>query len=336
MKLFGVQIGKEKVYTFQDFREAVRTTAKHLHPGAIFTISENGFTLTIEGRTQTCNLRGVYANYIKQPHLRDHLISSYLETLSAEAPSHSWYEASPLLRPSLRSKGFIQLAEKSLLKQQEPDSLPTTAFLGDLNVIVVSEWQGRIWAITQNILNGWGITVEEAMEQAMNNMGITAFPDVVNVYHSSDPLTKNQEVGLIVEGNHQTATWILFDRFRDYIGRRLQGSFIVSVPNRGRLVAIKEEQTALIANVQSSYRNYQSLPYPLTSQLYHVDITSTGGSVSIYDPVRGRGETVSSDNLFSISKAPSLPSISQAAAGIPLNRTYDSLVELNEPAEGTG
>lgn len=332
MKILGFQIGKNRVLSFSEFSELIRRAAQEAHPSAKVAPATNGFTVVMEGRTQTCNLRGLYAAYCKEPHKRDALIVEFLDSLQTEAPAGTWYETQPTLRPSLRSKEFLAAAQQSLQRQQVPDSLPAVPFLGDLYVIVMAEHRRRIWAVTQNLLNGWGITVEQTLEQAMNNMSIMAFPNIVSVMQGG-PL--NLEAGFVFEGNHLTSSWILFERFRNYLGQRLQSNYVIAVPNRSRLIVVRDDMPSLISSVQQAIRNFHLQPYPLTNQLYHVDMGTTGGTVSVYHP-QGGGESLSPESPFAgaVWQSAPLPSISQVAQGLPQPTLMNPWESFSEPTEG--
>jgi hypothetical protein len=331
MRILGLHIGREKLLSFSDFCTLIRRAAQEAHPAAKFAPAANGFTIVLDGRVQTCNLRGLYAAYCKEPQKRDALIMEFLDSLETEAPAGTWYDTQAMLRPSLRSREFLADAQRSLQRQKVPDSLPAVHFLGELYVIVMAEHRSRIWAVTQNLLDGWGVTVEQALEQAMSNMSIMAFPNIVSVMHGG-PL--NQEAGFVFEGNYLTSSWLLFERFRNYVGQRLQSNFVIAVPNRSRLIVVRDDMPSLIASVQQANRNFHLQPYPLTNQLYHVDIRATGGIVSVYQP-HGEGERLSPDSPFAgaVWQTPSLPSISQEAQGLLQPTPMNPWESFSEPTE---
>jgi hypothetical protein len=347
MKLFGLNLGKEKPVTFDQFRDMVRLTARRNHPGATITSSDNnGFNLNIDGKTQYCNVRSLYINYMKDPSQRDNLIANWVRTLVVEMPTHSWSEVMSLLRPSLRSTAFLKEVERNLKRQAEPDSLPARPFVGDLHVIAVVDMPGTAAAVTQGILDGWGVTLDEALHQALNNLGMSPFPNIANSLSAGGGGGKKgggiqEEVGIVFDDNYLTATWLVSERFRDYVGQRLQGSYVVSVPNRSKLTCVRADEPGLIANIQTANRNYNTQPYPLTPQLFHVSASTTGGVITVYDP-SGKGDVLGSDSLFAAGKTSALPNISHAAAGIPQRdplagpaRELNGWTGLNESTEDT-
>ncbi len=323
MKLFGINLGGEKPVSFSEFRDRVRQAARKAFPNAQFDISEKGFILKIGSRSENCNLQGIYASYQRDTRDCDKIIQNYLSTLESDNPVHSWFETQPLLRPSLRNTEFLTAANLSLNRSDPPDSLPAEEFIGNLQVILVTELKGRIWAVTQNALNTWEVEFSTALKQAYSNMSLVAFPAPTNIYRTHNG---TEELGVVYENDHLTATWIVQERFRDYLGQRLQGSYVVAIPNRGRLTAVRADEKQLIITLQQSLRNFQTLPYPLFGQLLHVDMTQTGGQLSIYTS----GEVQSQDSAFSGGKLQSLPSLSQAAQGV-AQKEIDSKWGLSEP-----
>jgi hypothetical protein len=316
MKLFNITIGKDKAVPFHEFRDIVRLTARRSYPTAKIENHDNGFNLTIDGKTQTCNLRALYSVYFKSPGQRDRLITEFLHKLVVDEPTYLWSEVVPLLRPQLKSAGFIREAQRSLAKQKNPDFLPSLPFHGDLHVIAVVDQPGQAWGVTQGLLDGWGVTLEQVMQHATTNLSTTRFPDPTNTLVAGSTGRKGtgvqEEVGLVFEGTYLTATWLILERFRDYLGQRLQGSFIVAVPSRSKLTAVRDDEPGMIASLVQSNRGFQSLSYPLTGQLFHVSLSTTGGEVTVYNPAGGAGRT---EAQFTPGQDASLPSISQAAQG---------------------
>jgi hypothetical protein len=320
MKLFGLNLGKEKPVSFDQFRDMVRLTARRNHPGATITNTDTGFNMIIDGKPKTCNVRSLYMQYTKNPGQRDGLIAGFLKTLVDEIPAHTWSEVMPLLRPSLRSSAFLKEVERNLKKQAEPDSLPSKPFVGDLYVIAVVDLPGSAAAVTQGILDGWGVTLEEALRNGLTNLSMMPFPNITNSLSAGGGGGKKggiqEEVGIVFEDNYLTATWLTSERFRDFVGQRLEGDFVVSVPNRSKMTCVRADEPGLIANLQAANRNYASQPYPLTPQLFHVSAKTTGGVITLYEP-GGKGDVLSADSLFAAGKQSALPNISHAAAGIP-------------------
>ncbi len=325
MKLFGMNVGREKPVSFSEFREMVRLAARKAFPGAAMQNNENGFLLNINGRMEVCNLRGLYAGYCKSTSECDRMIRAYLNNLQVDNPIHSWQDAQPLLRPSIRSTSFLKAADSSLQRGQTPDSVPYVPFVGDLHVIAVVELNDRIWAVTQGALENWSVTMEEVMSLAYNNMSMLSFPAVESTFQSGTKGEGAAELGMIFSGNHLTATWLIMERFRDYVGQRLEGSYVVSVLNRARLTAVRSDEPGLIANIKNSARGFQNLPYPLTSQLYMVDMSLTGGSVTVY------GDSKTALAQESIFQQTTLASVAQATQMEKQGRQFDNSL-LSEPA----
>ncbi len=329
MKLFGVQVGKPKALTFEEFRDAMRLHARRLYAGCTLENGENGFTLTINGRTETCNIRGVYASYCKNPADLERITKQYLESLQVENPVHSWQDAQPLLRPSIRSVAFLEAAARSLARQKEPDSLPSIPFAGDLHVISVVEFKSRLWAVTQNGLDQWGVDINEVLKTAHNNMSMLSFPTPSSTFTAAGGM---EELGLVFDGDHLTATWLVMDRFRDYVGQRLQGNYVVSACSRSKLTAVRADETGLVATLRNQSRNFHTLPYPLTAQLFKVDMALTGGAVSVLD---NDTLALTNDNMFASGVTRSLPSITQAAQGISQGVAFDQFMGLSESVTDT-
>jgi hypothetical protein len=286
MKLFGLTIGKEKPMPFPAFRDHVRLSVRRAVPGAKFDPRDFGFVLLQEGKAPTtCNLRSLYNEYSRTPSDRDALIERWIGTLTMDIPEHTWVEAQMTLRPMLKNADYLAHAERQMQKNTPPDSLPCTPFAGDLSVIVMRELPGTVVAVTQSTLDGWGVNFQQVMQQALNNMNMQPFPSVANTLAAGVASRKDapqEEVGLVFEGDHLTATWIVVARFRDFVTQRLQGDFVAYTPTRGRLTVVRADEPGLIAQVQTNNRNITGQSHWLTHLGFHISGATTGGVVTVF------------------------------------------------------
>ena len=320
MKLFGISLGKEKAVTFNEFRDFVRLAVRRENPGAKIEARDDGFILYREGEAPiVCNIKQLYGNYYKNPGERETLIGQWIGALTFETPQHTWSEAAMTLRPTLKNQAFVVAANKSLSKQE--DSLPSQPFLGDLDVIVMRDLTGTAVAVTQKMMDDWGVTLQQCMSEAMGNLGVLSFPEVSNALTAGGGKKGigAEEVGLVFKGDHLTATWLIYERFRDFVGQRLQGDYVVTVPNRAQMTAVRADEPGLIASIQQTARNYGSQPYPLTGMMFHVSAATTGGAVTIYQPgAAGTPTSLAADSQFAAVKpgmGSALPSLGNLAAG---------------------
>ena len=201
---------------------------------------------------------------------------------------------------------------------------------------------GTAVAVTQTMLAEWDVTLEQCIAEAMGNMGILSFPDVANALMTGTGKKgmPQEEVGLVFKGDHLTATWLISDRFRDFVGQRLQGDYVVIVPSRAEMTAVRADEPGLIASIQQAARSYASRPYPLSGQLYHVSAAMTGGAVTIYQPgAGGTGDALDTNSQFARSQpgvpTNALPSIANMAAEAPLPPQPKSLNDWYGLSEST-
>ncbi len=286
MKLFGLTLGKEKPMPFPQFRDHVRLSVRRAVPGANIEPRDFGFVMQQEGKAPTtCNLRGLYGEYSRAPQERDSIIKRWIGSLTMDIPDHNWIEAQMTLRPCLKNADYLAHALRQMQKNSPPDSLPCSPFAGDLSVIVMRELPGTIVAVTQSTLDGWGTTFDQAMQQALNNINMQPFPVVTNALVAGVTAKKDvqhEEVGLVFEGDHLTASWIVVARLRDYVTQRLQGDFVAYTPTRSRLTVVRADEPGLIAQVQTNNRNVTGQAHWLTHLGFHVSGATTGGIVTVY------------------------------------------------------
>lgn len=286
MNLFGFTIGKEKPMTFLEFREHVRLILRKTLPGVQFEHREYGFVLVQKGQSPiTCNLRRLYAEYCKKPEDRDRLVDRWMQSLTVEIPAHTWLEAQWTLRPVLKNADYILHAGAHRRSNAPNEIVPHIPFAGELSTIVMRELPGTVVAVTQRELDEWNIAFDQAVHQAVDNMNMKRFPTLAKALYAGSPARKGateEELGLVFEGDHLTASWLVIARFRDYLAQRLQGDFVAFAPTRSQLTAVRADEPGLIAQTQARCRTAAGQPHWLSAQGMHVSGATTGGVVSIY------------------------------------------------------
>ena len=310
MKFLGLSFGKEKAVSFQDFRDIVRIAVRRKVGDAQFEPRDYGFVLRSDGKPPTtCNLRNLYTDYCKTPELRDKLVHQWLDTLTMEIPDHSWTDAMMTLRPTLKNSIYVGHALKQMQKNDPPDSLPYSPFAGELAVIVMRELSGTAVGVTQNNLDNWGVSFEQCLKQALNNMNMMPIPEVSSTLHTPSNIkgVPPEEVGFVFEHDHLTATWLVVPRFRDYVSQRLMSDYVAFVPTRNRLTVVRANASAMLTNIQGLNRNLIGQMHALTAEGFHVDVATTGGVVSIYKWNRGLGGSMDANSPFAKNSETSQP-----------------------------
>ncbi len=340
MKFFGITIGKDRPMPFPEFRDHVRLCVRRAVPGAIFEPRDYGFVLKQEGKPPTtCNLKSLYTDYSRAPGDSDAIIDRWIGTLTMDIPDHTWVEAQMTLRPMLKNADYLAHAQGQMQKSTPPDSLPFAPFAGDLSVIVMRELPGTVVAVTKSTLDRWEVTLDQAMQQALNNMNMQSFPAVVNALVAGPAPRRGapqEEVGLVFEGDHLTASWIVIDRFRDFVAQRLQGDFVAYAPSRSRLTAVRADESSLIAQVQANNRKVSGQSHWLTHLGFHVSGETTGGIVTVYKGGLNADQTPLDANsqFAAATKAPpqtSAPAPYRKPAPVDFS-TWGGLVETTEDA----
>ena len=299
MNLFGIFKGKP--VAFAEFRDMARLALRRREPGAQIVPNENGFRVIFEdARPIDCNLRNLYADYIKAPGELENILKKWTDGIAASAESPAdvtWAEAQAALRPVLKDSASLELARAHMKKAKSPDGLPSEPFLGDLQVIVMQESGATLTGITQIVLDNWGVTLQDALRQALNNMNLLTFPPISNEMRSGGKGTAGEVVGLMFQHDHSTAAWLLSERFRDFIAMRLQGDYCLSVPNRDKLIAVRADEPGLLASIQQANRNAHLQPHFLTTQIFHVHAGKSGGTVTLHHP-GGQGPGIAAGSFF--------------------------------------
>ncbi len=325
MRIFG--FGKDKAVPFEEFRDHVRREVRRAAPQARIEPKEDGFMFRPQEDDDPvlCNLRNLYASYAKNPADRDFVVSNWLDTLVMEVPDQTWNEAKMTLRPMFRDTSYIAQANTALGKGKNPDDLPSQPFVGELHVIAMREIGSSLTGVTQVQLDQWGVGFDEVLRQALSNMGLLGFPHLSHALVAGGQTKRkndenSEEAGLVFQGDHLTATWLVAERFRDHLSLRLGGDYIVTVPNRDKLIAIRADESGLIASITAGNRNYRSQPYPLSGQLFAVGSSASGGTVALYTPHGGQPTSVLDPNSPFTSRG-----------GITTNRANQPLTETPAP-----
>jgi hypothetical protein len=280
MRLFDRLLGS-KILPFPQFCEVVRQAVRKTRPEARIQSTENGFQLDLEGEPVTCHLRGLYGAYQKTPGDQDVLIKQWISALLTPVPVHDWEHARLTLHPCLKDDHFMTQANRGLAKSN--DALPAAPFLDGLHVVVLRDLPGKAAFVTQADLDRWSVQFETAHQTALNNFNMLSFPVATNSMVSSGSLNAREAdpVGLVFEGDHLTATWVIMERFRDFLVQKLQGDCLVFVPHRSKLVALRADEPGLINPMLGSIRVPSSDPHALNAEPMLVTAT-TGGEVSVY------------------------------------------------------
>ena len=299
MNLFG--LGKGKPVPFLEFRDKARLALRRREPGAQIVPNDNGFRIIFEdARPIDCNLRNLYADYVKAPGELENILKKWTDGIAAsvESPEEvTWEEAIPTLRPVLKDAASLELARAHMKKAKSPDGLPSEPFLGDLQVIVMREMGATLTGVTQITLDAWGVTLQDALRQALNNMNLMSFPAITSEMRSGGKGVGGEVVGLIFEQDHSTAVWLLSERFRDFATMRLQGDCVILVPNRDRLIAIRADEPGLISSIQQANRSAHLQPHFLTTQVFHVHAGKAGGTITLHHP-GGQGPGIAPGSFF--------------------------------------
>ncbi len=299
MNLFGLFKGKP--VAFAEFRDRARLALRRREPGAQIVPNENGFRVIFEDtRPIDCNLRNLYADYAKAPGELENILKKWTDGIAASADTPAavtWDEALATLRPVFKDAASLEVARAHMVKSKSPDSLPSEPFLGDLQVIVMREVGATLTGVTQIVLDDWGVTLQAALRQAMNNLNLLGFPAVTNEMRSGGRGAGSEVVGLVFEHNHSTAAWLLSERFRDFLAMRLQGDYLVAVPTRDKLIAVRADEPGLLASVQQSNRNAHLQPHFLTTQIFHLQTGKSGGHITLYHP-KGNGPGLPAGGFF--------------------------------------
>lgn len=341
MNLFGMF--KPKPVTFSQFRDYVRQIARQNEPKAKFENTENGFILTIEKTPVSCNLKNLYASYCADTRERDNIVKGWIDTLITVVPEHSWTEAIGTLRPMLKTGNYIKLANHQMQRNPTPDTLPFRPFIGELGVIVVREFGGTLTAVTDGQLKRWKVNIDEAIRQSLNNMSMMGFPNPVHEVRSTGTMQRGgasagDVVGLVFEDNHLMATWFVVERFRDHLSMRLNADYVVAVPFRSRLMAVRADEPGLVSSTIQTARSAKNIAYALTNQCYHVNVSTTGGNLTIYTGSQ-KGQGMAEASLFGVANmGGTLQSTSDQGGTIVVSGSAPAPIDfsqwgLNEPTE---
>jgi hypothetical protein len=188
------------------------------------------------------NLANLYQEYCQAPSANrkavlERFIRGCVGTTNFEIPAE-FDDVHPDLLPVIRSRFYLEsIALQSQARGGEPFSLPHQVVGEHLSLSLVYDLPQAMRSIVDADLDGWGVTLYEAIEAARHNleqMGNVAFASLQNDSGS----------GLYVSAtgdNYDGSRLVLLDLIRQF---SVRGETVAMVPNRDLLIVTGSEDVA--------------------------------------------------------------------------------------------
>ncbi|MGB9587852.1 MAG: DUF1444 family protein [Armatimonadota bacterium] len=257
-----------KTMTRAEFAAEVRSFIEQRCPG-VRILSDDDFVLKCEiyGAEVGTYLDSSYLQYLEHPRSLGKIIHEFVSTLTQmrlEKPIE-WDEARrrifPMLRPAERS-GLSAAYER----EQETKEIILYDFKEDLQILLVVEFAGSRRAITNNDLETWAISRDEAFCWAMNNLASKTGP----LWESAADEARRTGLFMFATNDGYDATRIVLPDFYERASRALNCDTIaVGIPIRDLLLAVSTRQAKtterlkkIVGQIVAKSRN------PISSELF--------------------------------------------------------------------
>jgi len=223
------------------------------------------FRLVVEGGNQNFfNLHNVYNEYCSAPieNRKDALqrfVRSWFSYRKEVPPDFA--DAQPDVLPGIRSRSYYEFARLQLAAQGSTDFNWPLQFLAEhLAVSLIYDLPESMMQVQQQSLNHWGVTFEQALEAAKQNLR-----------SMSERRFEMLEQGVWASpyrDNYDTARMLLLDLIRAH---PVQGDPVAMIPNRDTLLLTGSEDTTGLENLLKLAEEGLGQPRPITGIPFRLD-----------------------------------------------------------------
>lgn len=224
---------------------------------------ESDFSIQRPGTANAVFLFNVYQNYCQaDPQGRTTLLNRFVNAFAADSKIPTdLASAQKTFMPVLRDFRYISLSRLALESRgtTEVHLTPELAFAPELSVLCACDFQDSISLVNQDKLDAWGITLEDAVVIAKENLRDRTAPSGFTRLNNGVFLGSWND-------SYESARLILPDYFYRL---PLQGDPVAFIPNRDILFVCGElDRAGLKFMVEEGAKTHFENGYPLSPSLY--------------------------------------------------------------------
>lgn len=189
------------------------------------------------------------------------------DTITADAMPFDL--ARPMIMPRIHSESIFDRLERGLVAHVPFVNGTVILFVLDLPQMTVS--------VTSEQAIRWGMAVEELEAIARQNLNETTPSLELRMVESRE----GGKAALFSHHDGYDAARLLLGGLFPTLAPQLGGDFLVGTPSRDVFVALSREPDEFVSRVQGRIReDYQSLPYPITTDLFYVTRDGVAGTAA--------------------------------------------------------
>jgi hypothetical protein len=210
-------------------------------------------------------LGNLYAEYCGVPkEAREETLKRAVRSwFAADKPTpEDFADARHDLLPVIRTRGYsdnyLLLME---IEGNDPKPMPCQLLGDDLAVALVYDLPEAMHSVGQENLDGWGVTLYEALEVAKANL--TQLP------HSFIGPKEGEGVYLsVTHDNYDAARLLLLDTIRQF---KVKGDFVAMVPNRDTLIVTGSDDKEGLKGMLALAKDALKQPRPMSGLALRID-----------------------------------------------------------------
>lgn len=265
---------KKRLLTQAQFAEAVKQRIAQAHPG-IHVLKADGlaFTISKDGKETGIYWDNAYAVYRNNPNFCSEIIDDFLKGMTSRPePPQTWAEAKPKLMPSLRARVYLEEAKKLPGGAETVEKAVVLDYNEELCILIAIDSELTIAFATKDQLSQWGVSPEQALDVAIENLGkVTGplWPDATETAHKYGIFAFNTLDGY-------DASRVLLPDFYQRASQALESDrIVVGVPNRDYVVAMSVDNPVLGKHIEKIKKDFADYDHPISPNLIHLPQAET-------------------------------------------------------------
>jgi len=252
------------------FSEHVAALFHRLYPEAEVRLSGPG-VLHVGGRR--LDLDNLFRLVAQDPDRGVEIAEQFIESLFAgdaiAADAMPFDLAKPMVMPRIHPESIFERLDRELVAHVPFVNGTVIVFVLDLPQMTVS--------VTSEQAIRWGVSADELEQIARGNLRETTPELEVRLVESKE----GGRAALFSHHDGYDAARILLGGLFQTLAPKLGGDFLVGTPSRDVFVAISRDPDDFVSRVQDRIRqDYDSLPYPITTDLFYITRDGVAGSAA--------------------------------------------------------
>jgi len=174
----------------------------------------------------------------------------------------------PLPFDVVKSKIMPQIRSLDRLRGTRPGFIAAQPFINDTVILYMIDINGAATPLSTEQLIRWGVDVDQIDLIARQNLAAFRPELELQLFRSDDA-----SAALFNTGDGYDASRLLLEQLYCKLSPELGGNFLVAIPTRDVFIAFPQQPPQFIERLRKRIDDdFQSLPYPITSDLFLVTL----------------------------------------------------------------